>query len=35
MATKCYSYNNTKEIEKSYKNHIKSLKYLFNSFKDD
>jgi hypothetical protein len=35
MATKGYSSNNTKEIEKSYKNHIKSLKYLFNSFKDD
>ena len=35
MATKGYSCNNTKEIEKSYKNHIKSLKYLFNSFKDD
>lgn len=34
MATKGYSYNNTKEIEKSYKNHIKSLKYLFNTFKD-
>ena len=34
MATKGYSYNNTKNIEKSYKNHIKSLKYLFNSFKD-
>jgi len=32
MATKGYSYNNTKEIEKSYKNHIRSLKYLFNSF---
>ena len=32
MATKGYSYNNTKEIEKSYKNHIKSLKLLFNSF---
>ena len=35
MASKGYSNNNTKEIEKSYKNHIKSLKYLFNSFKDD
>ena len=32
MATKGYSYNNTKENEKSYKNHIKSLKLLFNSF---
>ena len=32
MATKGYSYYNTKEIEKSYKNHIKSLKYLFNTF---
>jgi len=32
MATKGYSYNNTKEIEKSYKNHIKCLKYLFISF---
>ena len=32
MATKGYSYNNTKEIQKSYKNHIKSLKYLFNTF---
>ncbi len=35
MATKGYSSRNTKEIEKSYKNHIKSLKYLFNTFKDD
>ena len=35
MATKGYSNKNTREIEKSYKNHIKSLKYLFNSFKDD
>ncbi len=35
MATKGYSYKNTKEIERSYKNHIKSLKYLFNTFKDD
>ena len=35
MASKGYSCKNTKEIEKSYKNHIKSLKYLFNSFKDD
>jgi hypothetical protein len=34
MATKGYSSKNTKEIEKSYKNQIKSLKYLFNTFKD-
>lgn len=32
MATKGYSENDTKRIEKSYKNHIKSLKYLFNTF---
>ena len=36
MATKGYSNSkDAKEIEKSYKNHIKSLKYLFNTFKDD
>jgi len=35
MATKGYSCKNTKEIEKSYKNHIKNLKYLFNTFKDE
>ena len=33
MTTKGYSNKNTKEIEKSYKNHIKSLKCLFNTFK--
>ena len=36
MATKGYSNSkDAKEIEKSYKNHIKSLKYLFNTFKYD
>ena len=32
MACKGYSNKNTKQFEKSYKNHIKSLKFLFNTF---
>ena len=35
MGSKGYCNDNTKEFERSYKNHIKSLKYLFNTFKDD